>query len=25
VSFNPFNIVKEAIGKEKYDNWKVVD
>ena len=25
VSFNPFIIVKEAIGKEKYDNWKVVD
>lgn len=25
VTFNPFNLIKEAIGKEKYDNWKVVD
>ncbi len=25
VTFNPFNLMKEAIGKEKYDNWKVVD
>ncbi len=25
VTFNPFNIMKEAIGKEQYDNWKVID
>ncbi len=25
VTFNPLNLMKEAIGKEKYDNWKVVD
>jgi len=25
VTFNPFNLMKEAIGHEKYDNWKVVD
>lgn len=24
-SFNPFNIMKEAIGKEKYNGWKVID
>ncbi len=24
-TFDPFNIMKEAIGKEKYDGWKVVD
>ena len=24
-SFNPFNIMKEAIGKEKYNGWQVVD
>ncbi|KAL0023670.1 hypothetical protein WJX77_011835 [Trebouxia sp. C0004] len=24
-TFNPFNVMKEAIGQEKYDNWKVVD
>ena len=23
--FNPFNIMKEAIGKEKYNGWKVID
>lgn len=25
VTFTPFNVMKEAIGKEKYDKWKVVD
>ena len=25
VTFNPFTVMKEAIGKEKYDNWKVVN
>ena len=25
MTFNPFNLMKEAIGKEKYDNWKVID
>lgn len=24
-SFNPFDVMKEAIGKEKYDGWKVID
>lgn len=24
-SFNPFNIMKEAIAKVKYNGWKVVD
>ena len=24
-SFNPFNVMKEAIGAEKYDGWKVID
>lgn len=24
-SFDPFNIMKEAIGKEKYNGWKVID
>ncbi|KAL0025081.1 hypothetical protein WJX79_005924 [Trebouxia sp. C0005] len=25
VTFNPFNVMKQAIGNKKYDNWKVVD
>ena len=24
-AFDPVNIMKEAIGKEKYNRWKVVD